>query len=125
NALENSGASRQAEDVTGQFTLGLMSERPADQGGSRATILASDGILTAEADEAVSGNNLRLFATLMRELLPASVAAFSIPAKSYDTGFLMLPEGDVYGLLVCWAVILPLALLAVGVWIWIRRTRKG
>jgi ABC-2 type transport system permease protein len=72
-------------DEEGPFTVGLSARKTvsAGSGVSEAVIISSPNILTANADNVVSGSNRKLFSGAMTELTGTETTV-SIPAKSFS-----------------------------------------
>ena len=121
-------------DIDGPFALGLWytnTEETEDEDEeaqilSEVIVLSSATTFTDEADNVVSGTNLSFFKTAVTELLgddEDSSSTISIDVKSYESESLTVSEGaaEVYRVMMVW--VLPVALIAAGIIIWVKRRR--
>ena len=111
-------------DEDGPFTVGLSVRKDISGGaGSEAVIISSPNILTANADQVVSGSNRKLFAGAMTELT-GTETSISIPAKSFSGSGLTMSARTALILGLIAVVLIPgFLLLFGGAYVLLRRRR--
>ncbi len=96
-----------------------------DDGITAEVIWISSGALVDEQTSAqVSGGNQDLFLNGLNYLCGGADSSITIHAKSLDQQTLTLDSGTASVLTVLVIGIVPMAYLAVGIWIWARRKRR-
>ncbi len=111
---------REEGDQSGEFVLAA---NVADAStGAEITVFGSIDIFTADADSAVSGQNLALFKGIAGTFSDSEVSV-SIDAKSYTMDTLTVSQAMIYVGELILIVILPAALLVLGIVIWYRRRK--
>lgn len=112
-------------DLEGPFALGVAISREIDDGITAEVIWISSGALVDEQTSAqVSGGNQDLFLNGLNYLCGGADSSITIHAKSLDQQTLTLDSGTASVLTVLVIGIVPMAYLAVGIWIWARRKRR-
>ncbi|NLL76987.1 MAG: ABC transporter permease [Clostridiales bacterium] len=113
---------KQETDVAGPFTLGVKAVKTNGGAESTAVIYSSENLFTDAANAMVSGANMKLFAGSLGELTEET-EGIAVPAKSYEEGYLTIPQSYIIliGLLI--TVIIPLAVLAGGFIVWFKRRK--
>ena len=105
-------------DATGAFHVGAVAE-----GAGKLFWVTSDELLNSRTDAMVSGGNSNLFMNALN-WMGGQEESISIWAKSLDEAGLTVPQSDA----TLWSVIMigliPLALVGIGITIWIRRKRR-
>ncbi len=111
-------------DIDGPFTIALKAEKTVDNGSlSKAVIIATENIFTANADNLVPGNNVKFFGGVLSALVEHE-SSITIPVKYYDAANLVFPT-RVYALVAVFTIIIvPLALLITGFVIWNNRRKR-
>lgn len=113
-----------ADDEQGPFVISLKAERPADDGKeTKAVVVATESLFTGDADAIFPGNNMKLFGSIISDLAEYEQSV-SIPAKSYDIGFLSFNAqiSLIAGVLA--VIVLPLGCLITGLVVWLKRRKK-
>lgn len=113
-----------ADDEQGPFVISLKAERPADDGKeTKAVVVATESLFTGDADAIFPGNNMKLFGSIISDLAEYEQSV-SIPAKSYDIGFLSFNAqiSLIAGVLA--VIVLPLGCLITGLVVWFKRRKK-
>lgn len=111
-------------DAQGPFVISLKAEKStADGEETKAVIVASESIFTSEADAIFPGNNLTLMGSVISALAEYE-RSVSIPAKSYDIGYLSFNAQISLATGVFAAIVLPLSCLLIGFIIWLKRRKK-
>lgn len=110
-------------DIEGPFSLGCY---VVTDGGGMLAVFGSAEMFTDNADSMVAGRNAKLFSGTVARMAgddtePASVV---IPVKDYSVSQIMVSENTmiIYGLL--WSILMPLALIIVGIVVWARRRKR-
>lgn len=114
--------SKQEGDVDGPFTLGVKAVKTNGETQSTAVIYSSENLFTDAADSMVSGANMKLFAGSLGEMTEET-EGIAVPVKSYEESNLTIPQSYIIllGLLV--TIIMPLAVLAGGFVVWLKRRK--
>ncbi len=123
NPGENTSNEKTEGDVDGPFALGARVTREAENGESTVIVYTSGEMFQEAGDYVVYGSNKELFRDAVGHF--ASVeSSVSIPVKSYNAGYLMVPALDfiLIGLII--VVALPLSLLIAGLVIWLQRRKR-
>lgn len=110
-------------DLEGPFCIGVKAERELDSGVGTLYVFTSAQMFTDYYDSAVAGNNKLLFSNIMGTIADHEVSV-SIPVKSYELEMLTVPARMAYIYRAVFMVLVPLALLAAGLSIWIVRRKK-
>lgn len=123
NITNASTYEKEEGDIEGPVCIGVKAEKTLDSGTSTIYLFASAQMFTDSIDNAVSGNNKQLFSNIMSTLVNHETSV-SVPVKSYEMDSLIVSASDlaVFGIIA--VVILPLALLAAGLIIWLNRRSK-
>ena len=123
NITNASTYEKEEGDIEGPVCIGVKAEKTLDSGTSTIYLFASAQMFTDSIDNAVSGNNKQLFSNIMSTLANHETSV-SVPVKSYEMDSLIVSASDlaVFGIIA--VVILPLALLAAGLIIWLNRRSK-
>ena len=90
---------------------------------ARLIAISCDQIFTDEANSAVSGNNQQLLSNMVSSFSDHEITV-SVPVKSMEVSNLTVPQAKVILLGVCSMVIAPVALLLMGLIIWLRRRKR-
>lgn len=111
-------------DTDGPFAIGLSAVRTNDD-GSTGTMVAfgCDQIFTDEANNWASGSNLTLFTNTVSNFVNHEVSV-SIPVKSYDLSYLVIPQSTANWVGLITVIIVPVGCLAAGFIIWFRRRKR-
>ena len=116
--LQTATTMQEDGDATGAFHVGAVAE-----GAGKLFWVTSDELLNSRTDAMVSGGNSNLFMNALN-WMGGQEESISIWAKSLDEAGLTVPQSDA----TLWSVIMigliPLALVGIGITIWIRRKRR-
>ncbi|MDR1797483.1 MAG: Gldg family protein [Clostridiales Family XIII bacterium] len=126
NAMRATTLDYEEGDAEGPFDIGVVAEITIDAGVlSQLVVLGSDMILTDEVDGMVSGANAALLADILSNFvdLAGDGAAVVIPAKDYTISALTVPRAVALVVGGTYTAVAPLALLAIGLLVWLRRRR--
>lgn len=118
-ALEMTTTSKEEGDTDGPFNVGAVSEK----NGGKLLWLTGDGMLDSYVDSAVSGANSNLLLNALN-WMGGQEESISIRAKSLDETGLSVTESESGFWSAVMIGVIPAALVAVGVIIWIRRKRR-
>ena len=109
-------------DIDGPFALGVaITDSNAD---SNIVWISSSALLNDSANTRVSGGNQDLFLNCLNWMCEVGESGITIHAKSLDYEYLTIPEETVSTLSVLMVGIIPLAYLAVGITVRVRRKRR-
>lgn len=75
-------------------------------------------------DSMVSGNNLKLFSNITGTFQSEESGGISIPVKSYTVGNLTVNRNAAVACSVLLVIVIPVALVAIGIFVWARRRKK-
>lgn len=117
-ALGMTTTEKEDGDTDGPFHVGAIAE-----GTGHLLWVATDGLLDSYIDSAVSGANSNLFLNALNELC-GQEESVAIRAKSLDSAGLTLTQAESSLWTALMIGVIPAALVAVGVVIWIRRKRR-
>lgn len=111
-------------DTEGPFALGVSAVKTLED-GTEATMVVygCEQIFTDNANVMVSGANQIMFTNTIGAFAEHEVSV-SIPAKSYEVSYLMIPQNRAVLLGVMLTVVIPFGCLAAGFVIWFRRRRR-
>lgn len=113
-------------DTEGTFALGLVANLTIDdESTSSLALFTSSLMFSDEADSMVSGNNSKMFSDVISSYVDTDgIESIVIPVKEYDTTTLTIAASVLIVFGVVFVVALPLALIIVGIVIWMRRRKK-
>lgn len=110
-------------DIDGPITLGVVAEKTTDAGTGTLFVFSCAQIFTDSANQAVSGNNQKLFSNIMGTVANHEISV-SIPVKSYSMEYLTASTGDILLFESVAIVVIPLGLIMIGLVIWLKRRKK-
>lgn len=113
-------------DVDGPFALGLeIVKSLEDDKETRLIVYSCTGIFADNADEMVSGNNGKLFASSITSLAGETEESTTvIPVKEYSNATLTVSAVVMLAGALLGIVLIPLILLITGIVIWVRRRKR-
>ena len=111
---------KESGDQTGQFSVAA--NVTDSETGADITIIASSMALTSDADSMVSGQNLALFKGITSNFAGKD-SAVSIDAKQYTYSTLSVNQSIAIMSETLLVMVLPVALIVIGIVIWYRRRR--
>lgn len=121
---DNSDFSKGANDVDGPFTVSVEVEKSLEDGAvSHAYVVGGESLFTSLADDMAPGNNVKLFGSMI-SMLADHEASVAIPIKSLSMPNLVFKAQTAYIAAVLCVIVIPLAALAAGLVIWLRRRRR-
>lgn len=123
NVTNASTYDKEEGDIEGPVCIGVKAEKTIDSGSSTIYVFASAQMFTDSVDNVVSGNNKQLFSNIMSTLANHETSV-SVPVKSYEMDSLTASASDVVAFGVIAVIMIPLALLAAGLIIWLNRRKK-
>ncbi len=122
--LSNNDFSMSDEDIAGPFKIAVEARKDlGEDKEARLIAISCDQIFTDEANTAVSGNNQQLLSNMVSSFSDHEITV-SVPVKSMEVSNLTVPQAKVILLGVCSMVIAPVALLLMGLIIWLRRRKR-
>ena len=127
NVENMSTYAKEEGDIDGPFTLGLHVSKPLDSedgnAGTELYVFSGSGLFTDEISQMVYGNNAALFTGVVSQFVDSEVTSI-IPVKSYTFSQLTINQASTVFAGLAIAIIVPIALLVIGIVIWARRRRK-
>lgn len=122
--LSNADFSMSEEDIEGPFKIAVEARKNlGDDKEARLIAISCDQIFTDEANSAVSGNNQQLLSNMVSSFSDHEITV-SVPVKSMEISNLTIPQSKIILLGVCSMVVVPVALLLMGLIIWLRRRKR-
>ena len=122
--LSNADFSMSEEDIEGPFKIAVEAKKDlGDDKEARLIAISCDQIFTDEANSAVSGNNQQLLSNMVSSFSDHEITV-SVPVKSMEISNLTIPQSKIILLGVCSMVVVPVALLLMGLIIWLRRRKR-
>ena len=114
---------REDGDTDGPFDLGVAISEDVDNGETRMVWFSCSQFLNDQINEYVGGSNQDLFLNSLGWMCERE-NNISIRAKSLSQEYLTVPDGDATLWSALLAVILPLAVLAVGIVVVVKRRKR-
>ena len=114
---------KQETDQDGPFAVGVACEKTIGEESSKAVIYSSMDLFTRNADEMVSGTNLKLFTSSIGSFAD-HISSVSIPVKSYEINTLIISQNKIVLLAVLTIIVIPLVFLISGFIVWLRRRHR-
>lgn len=111
-------------DIDGPFVIAMKAEKSTQSGEvSKAIIVATEQMFTANADDVVPGYNVKLFSSMVSSLAERG-NSLAVPVKYYEIGNLIFSARAVYIVGVVSVIVIPIGCLIAGLVIWLRRRKK-
>lgn len=121
---DNSDYSKGANDIDGPFTVSVEVEKSTENGGvSHAYVVGGESLFTSLADDMAPGNNVKLFSSMI-SMLAEHESSVAVPVKSLSMPNLVFNAQTAYLAAVLCVIVIPLATLAAGLVVWLRRRRR-
>lgn len=112
------------EDIDGPFVIAVKAEKIiGNEMTSKAVFAASESMFSEDADIIVSGNNVKLFSSILSSLVEHE-SSVSIPVKYYDAAALTFSTWDIVVVGAVSILIIPICFLVTGFVIWFRRRKR-
>lgn len=112
-------------DIDGPFALAVAVTDTLDDGMTSDIVWVSSGsIVDDTTNTQISGGNQDLFLNVVNWLCQQEESTITIHSKTMGYEYLTMSEGTMSTLTIVMIAIIPLAYLAVGVYVFIRRKRK-
>lgn len=122
--MDTNDYSKGADDIDGPFVVSVEVEKSMEDGNiSHAFVVGGESLFTGDADDMAPGNNVKLFGSMISNLAEHEVPV-AIPVKSFSMQNLTFRAQTAYLAAVLCVVVVPLATLATGLVIWLRRRRR-
>lgn len=123
NAQEAVQYTYEEGDIEGPVCVGVKAEKTVEDKSAVLYVFTSARMFMDNIDLAVSGNNKRLFSNIMSTMADHETSV-SIPVKSYQTERLIVSAREVIFFSVVMVIVVPLALIAAGIVIWLNRRKR-
>lgn len=121
---DTSDFSKGANDVDGPFVVSVEAEKSTEDGNvSHAFVVGGESLFTGLADDMAPGNNVKLFSNMISNLVEHE-SSVVIPVKSLSVPNLTFKAQTAYITVILCVIVFPLAALAAGLVIWLRRRRR-
>ncbi len=121
---DNSDFEKGADDIEGPFTVSVEVEKSTeDDGISHAFVVGGESLFTTLADDMAPGSNVKLFGSII-SILADHESSVSVPVKSLSMPNLVFKAQTAYIAAVLCVIVIPIATLAAGLVIWMRRRRR-
>ncbi len=121
---DSSDYSKGANDIDGPFTVSLEVEKSTEDGSvSHAYVVGGESLFTSLADDMAPGNNVKLFSSMI-SMLADHESSVAVPVKSLSMPNLVFSAQTAYIAAVLCVIVIPLAILAAGLVVWLRRRRR-
>ena len=112
-------------DVNGPFALAVAISDTVDDGITSDIVwVSSAALVDDQTNTQVSGGNQDFFLNALGYLCQAEQSSLSIHAKSLSSDTLTMDSAAVSALTVAVVGVIPAAVIALGIVIWIRRKRR-
>lgn len=113
-------------DVEGPFSVALAVEQKVDDDNTtKLVVCGSLKLLSDEADEVVSGNNVKFFTDITNQLIGDTESATSVIAtKDYTLSNITVTSATAFVAALMFAIVLPIFLIGIGIVIWAARRKK-
>lgn len=113
-------------DVAGPFAIGLYAQKEGKKKDQKTELMvfSSSALFTDETNQRVAGNNANLFKNCIAKFQNDKAQSVVIPVKNYEFATLTIPAAVSMMVGFGAVILIPLALLAAGILIWIRRRRR-
>lgn len=121
---DSSDYSKGANDIDGPFTVSLEVEKSTEDGSvSHAYVVGGESLFTSLADDMAPGNNVKFFSSMI-SMLADHEFSVAVPVKSLSMPNLVFSAQTAYIAAVLCVIVIPLATLAAGLVVWLRRRRR-
>lgn len=107
----------------GPFDVGLSVTETVEGGESHLAVFSCANMLDGQIDDAVSGNNSRLISDVIISMCDME-DSISVTSKSLSMESLVFTAGEVSFLSILTILIIPAAVLAVGLIVWLKRRKR-
>lgn len=122
--VSNTSAQKASGDIDGPFALGAVVTKKLDNGKtSNIVVYSSANLFTADSDQYVSGNNQTLFTSTLSQFVNVQ-SSVNIPAKEYKLTQITISSANILLIALVITVVLPIALIVIGLVIWIERRKR-
>jgi len=112
-------------DIAGPFALAVAITGTIDEDTQSNIIwVASGSLLDEQTNAQVSGGNQDLFLNIINFLCEPESSSLTIHAKALQTEYLTMEASTATLLTVLVVILIPLAYLAIGIVLWVRRKRR-
>lgn len=120
----NTGFNKSEGDIDGPFVIAVKAEKViGNDVVSKVVFAASENMFSENADSIVSGNNVKLFSSILSSLVEHE-SSVSIPVKYYDASALTFTTRDVVVVGAISILIIPICCLVIGFVVWLRRRKR-
>lgn len=120
---DTSNLNYKAGDAAGPFAVGVTAAESAGDGQTRIAWFSSSSLLTDDIDQMVSGNNTNLVLNSIGWMTEQE-DSITIRPKSTESTTLRLTSGQAMQWALLFVAVIPLAVLAAGIAVCVRRRRQ-
>ncbi|MCR4908872.1 MAG: Gldg family protein [Lachnospiraceae bacterium] len=123
NVTGASTGNKEAGDEDGPFDIADYIKREKDGKITKLALFAADTLFSDMVNETVGGANVSMVSAALGDMIETEAVSADIPVKSLIGGHIAVPYGGalLWGLL--FILIIPAALLIMGIVIWLKRRR--
>lgn len=115
---------KSSDDIDGPFAIGLSAVKTNEDGSQGTMVVFGCGqLFTDEVNSIVSGSNMALFTNTVGSFVNHDVSV-SVPVKSYELSYLIVPQSTANLIGLITVIILPVGCLVAGFIIWFRRRKR-
>ena len=113
------------EDISGPFDVGVYVQKTYGENTAGLFLFSSFNFFTDQADQMVSNANSTLFVNCVSEYIgKGENSSIVVPVKDYQLDNLVINSGSALLLGILIAVIIPAALIILGIVIWVKRRKR-
>lgn len=111
-------------DAEGPFKIGVKAEKSLEDATAAMVVYSCDMLFTDYISQQVSGANCQLFLNTVSSFMGSHESSIFVPVKAYEFSSITMTGSNVIFLGVLTTVVMPLALLLTGFFIWLRRRKR-
>ncbi len=113
------------EDISGPFDVGVYVQKTYGENTAGLFLFSSFNFFTDQADQMVSNANSTIFTNCISEFIgKGDTSAIVVPVKDYQLDNLIVNSGSALLIGILVAVITPIALIVIGIVIWLKRRKR-
>ena len=113
------------EDISGPFDVGVYVQKTYGENTAGLFLFSSFNFFTDQADQMVANANSTIFTNCISEFIgKGDTSAIVVPVKDYQLDNLIVNSGSALLIGILVAVITPIALIVIGIVIWLKRRKR-
>lgn len=110
-------------DVGGPLAIGLQTTKTKDGVDETMVIIACESLFTDDANDVVSGANLKLFSNIVSSFTEYKVNSI-VPVKKYEVSNLIMSQAAKTVISIIITIVIPMSLLIAGFVVWFIRRKR-